>query len=138
MAPELDTAAFPDDIETLRAHRFQYVILDEAQAIKNPLANTSRAVRLLRSEHRLSLTGTPVENAIAELWSQFAFLNPGLLGGLEAFRESFGAAGEPGSSTPTFSPGRSSVFAISPRLPATPRVTMICSGAQRTARLRRR
>jgi non-specific serine/threonine protein kinase len=50
------------DIEPLRRYRFHYAILDEAQAIKNPLALTSRAARLLQADHRLSLSGTPVEN----------------------------------------------------------------------------
>jgi non-specific serine/threonine protein kinase len=77
------------DIEALRARRFHYVVLDESQAIKNPLAKTARAARLLNSDHRLALTGTPVENSTSELWSQFAFLNPGLLGGLEYFRSEF-------------------------------------------------
>ncbi|MEN9934481.1 MAG: hypothetical protein RLZZ387_1060 [Chloroflexota bacterium] len=77
------------DIELLRRYRFSYAILDESQAIKNPLAETSKAARLLVSDHRLALTGTPVENTTLELWSQFAFLNPGLLGNLEYFREEF-------------------------------------------------
>jgi non-specific serine/threonine protein kinase len=77
------------DIEQLRRYRFHYLLLDESQAIKNPLAETSKAARLLNGEHRLCLTGTPVENSTAELWSQFAFLNPGLLGDIEYFRESF-------------------------------------------------
>lgn len=77
------------DIEKLSKYPFFYAILDEAQAIKNPLSQTSRATRLLKAQHRLTLTGTPVENGTAELWSQFAFLNPGLLGGLEGFKESF-------------------------------------------------
>lgn len=77
------------DIELLRGYRFHYAILDESQAIKNPLAETSRAVRHLQAEHRLVLTGTPVENSTLELWSQFAFLNPGLLGNLDYFREEF-------------------------------------------------
>ena len=78
------------DIETLREYKFHYVLLDESQAIKNPLAKTSKAARLLRSDHRLVLTGTPVENSTFELWSQFAFLNPGLLGNLEYFKREFG------------------------------------------------
>ncbi len=78
------------DIKKLRKYRFHYVVLDESQAIKNPLAKTSKAARVLNSDHRLVLTGTPVENSTFELWSQFAFLNPGLLGNLEYFRESFG------------------------------------------------
>ncbi len=61
----------------------------EAQAIKNPLAETAKAARLLRGRHRLTLTGTPVENNTLELWSQFAFLNPGLLGNAEYFRAEF-------------------------------------------------
>ncbi|PYS92587.1 MAG: serine/threonine protein kinase [Acidobacteria bacterium] len=77
------------DIEMLLHYEFNYLILDEAQAIKNPLAETAKAVRLLRGAHRLTLTGTPVENNTSELWSQFAFLNPGLLGNAEYFREEF-------------------------------------------------
>ncbi len=77
------------DIEILRKYQFHYVILDESQAIKNPLAKTSKAARLLKSHHRLVLTGTPVENSTFELWSQFAFLNPGLLGNLDYFKREF-------------------------------------------------
>ncbi len=77
------------DIEALMHYEFNYLILDEAQAIKNPLAETAKAVRLLRGAHRLTLTGTPVENNTLELWSQFAFLNPGLLGNADYFREEF-------------------------------------------------
>jgi non-specific serine/threonine protein kinase len=77
------------DIELLRKYRFSYAILDESQAIKNPVAETSKAARLLQSDRRLVLTGTPVENSTTELWSQFAFLNPGLLGNLETFRTEF-------------------------------------------------
>ena len=77
------------DVEMLMHYEFNYLILDEAQAIKNPLAETAKAVRLLRGSRRLTLTGTPVENNTLELWSQFAFLNPGLLGSAEYFREEF-------------------------------------------------
>ena len=100
-----DAAAFDDydlvittygillrDIEMLRKHRFHYAILDEAQAIKNPAAQSSRAARLISADHKLTLTGTPVENSTLELWSQFAFLNPGLLGSLEHFRGEFAGA----------------------------------------------
>ena len=79
-----------NDIEILREYKFHYAILDESQAIKNPVAKVSKAARLLRSDHRLVLTGTPVENTTFELWSQFAFLNPGLLGNLEYFKREFG------------------------------------------------
>jgi non-specific serine/threonine protein kinase len=74
------------DIQRLKNYLFWYVILDESQAIKNPLSQTARAARLLKTEHRLCLTGTPVENSTIELWSQFSFLNPGLLGSLEYFK----------------------------------------------------
>ena len=61
------------------------VVIDEAQAIKNADTAQSRAVRRLRSACRVALTGTPVENRLTDLWSLFAFLNPGLLGSAEAF-----------------------------------------------------
>ena len=77
------------DLALLRSYRFNYIILDESQAIKNPASQTARAVRLLHSAHRLVLTGTPVENSTQDLWSQFAFLNPGLLGSLDYFRTEF-------------------------------------------------
>jgi len=80
------------DISVLRQYRFHHVVLDESQAIKNPLSQTARAARLLNAEHRLALTGTPVENSVLELWSQFAFLNPGLLGTLDRFRSEFASA----------------------------------------------
>ena len=77
------------DIEFLRSYRFHYAILDESQAIKNPRAKTARAARMLNADHRLVMTGTPVENTTFELWSQFAFVLPGLLGGVEYFRKEF-------------------------------------------------
>ncbi|MGB8212317.1 MAG: SNF2-related protein [Anaerolineales bacterium] len=77
------------DIELLRTYRFHYVILDESQSIKNPLAQSAKAARLLIADHRLVMTGTPVENNTFELWSQFAFLNPGLLGSMDYFKREF-------------------------------------------------
>ncbi len=77
------------DIQKLQGYRFHYAILDESQAIKNPAAQTARAARSLRSEHRLAMTGTPVENNTLELWAQFAFVMPGLLGSLERFKDAF-------------------------------------------------
>jgi SNF2 family DNA or RNA helicase len=59
---------------------FDYVILDEAQTIKNPTTDAAKAARLLRGDHRLAVSGTPVENHLGELWSLFEFLNPGMLG----------------------------------------------------------
>jgi non-specific serine/threonine protein kinase len=85
------------------------VVLDEAQAIKNPAAQQTQAVKSLKSRHRLALTGTPVENRPADLWSLFDFLNPGLLGTLSAFEAHLRAqkaqqadleAGKPGELVP--------------------------------------
>jgi len=64
---------------------FDYVILDEAQAIKNADTASSKAARLLHGHHRLALSGTPVENHLGELWAMFDFLNPGLLGAATVF-----------------------------------------------------
>ncbi|MHC2992655.1 helicase SNF2, partial [Pontibacter sp. HJ8] len=77
------------DAELLKTYYFDYVILDESQAIKNPDSNTSRSVRSLKSRHRLILTGTPVENSTMDLWSQMSFINPGLLGNQHFFRKEF-------------------------------------------------
>ena len=68
------------DIVDLKDYHFDYAILDEAQAIKNASSQSAKAARLLRAEHRLALSGTPVENHLGELWSLFEFLNPGMLG----------------------------------------------------------
>jgi len=68
------------DIDLLKEVPFDYVILDEAQAIKNAQTASAKASRLLNGRHRLCLSGTPVENHLGELWSQMEFLNPGLLG----------------------------------------------------------
>ena len=77
------------DIDRLAEFEFRYVILDEAQNIKNPESQTARATKRLRSLHRLALTGTPIENRLSELWSIFDFLTPGLLGSLPKFRQTF-------------------------------------------------
>lgn len=68
------------DASVLRDQAFDYVILDEAQAIKNPQSLACKAARLMQGEHRLAMTGTPVENHLGDLWSLFEFLNPGMLG----------------------------------------------------------
>jgi SNF2 family DNA or RNA helicase len=74
------------DIDELSGYDWQRVVLDEAQAIKNSLSRTAKATRRLRAAHRVALTGTPVENRLAELWSIMDFLNPGMLGSSELFR----------------------------------------------------
>jgi SNF2 family DNA or RNA helicase len=74
------------DAVRLKDVDFEYVILDEAQAIKNPSTVSAKAARLLRGRHRLALSGTPIENHVGELWSIFEFLNPGMLGSGAIFR----------------------------------------------------
>jgi SNF2 family DNA or RNA helicase len=74
------------DIVRHREIEFDYVVLDEAQSIKNAASQAAKACRLLRARHRLALTGTPVENHIGELWSIFEFLNPGQLGSASRLR----------------------------------------------------
>ena len=74
------------DIAVLKDFEFEYVVLDEAQTIKNPSSQIARASRLLKSNFRLALSGTPIENNAGDLWSIFEFLNPGMLGRSTAFR----------------------------------------------------
>jgi hypothetical protein len=71
--------------EAFRRRRWRVVVLDEAQAIKNPGARQTRAVKQLQADARVALTGTPVENRLGDLWSLFDFLNPGLLGSAQEF-----------------------------------------------------
>ena len=77
------------DIDLLSDYRFNYVILDESQAIKNPSSHITKAVMQLNAAHRLILTGTPLENSTMDLWSQMSFINPGLLGSQSFFRNEF-------------------------------------------------
>jgi len=73
------------DIEQLGAQEFHLLIVDEAQNIKNPRTQAAIAIRLLKARHRLALTGTPLENHLGELWAQFDWLTPGLLGDQASF-----------------------------------------------------
>lgn len=70
------------DAAAFRDIRFDYAILDEAQAIKNADSESAKAARLLNADHRIAMSGTPIENHLGELWSLFEFLNPGMLGSL--------------------------------------------------------
>ncbi|GGI16724.1 DEAD/DEAH box helicase [Gottfriedia solisilvae] len=73
------------DYEDLKQYAWKSIILDEAQNIKNPSTKQSRAVRGLKAEHRIALTGTPMENRLTELWTIFDFINRGYLGTLNRF-----------------------------------------------------
>lgn len=75
------------DIVTIEQMHFDYIILDEAQAIKNSASQAAKVCRLLKADYRLAMTGTPVENHLGELWSLFEFLNPGMLGASSAFQK---------------------------------------------------
>lgn len=72
--------------EWLQQQEWRLLVLDEAQAIKNPTARQTKAVKALNAESRIALTGTPVENRLSDLWSLFDFLNPGLLGSATRFK----------------------------------------------------
>lgn len=74
-------------LESLKERNWDYFILDEAQAIKNPKTKQSRAIKEIPSTMRLAMTGTPIENDLINLWSIFDFLNAGLLGSLSEFRK---------------------------------------------------
>jgi SNF2 family DNA or RNA helicase len=82
-----DTATI--DIEFFREIKFNYIILDESQAIKNPNSKRYKAMRLLNARNRLVMTGTPLENNTFDLYSQFSFINPGIFGGQNSFKERF-------------------------------------------------
>ncbi len=77
------------DEELFETIDFRYVVLDEAQHIKNPLSATARAAKRVKSEHRLALTGTPIENRLSEIWSIIDFVSPGMLGSLKTFEEKY-------------------------------------------------
>ena len=82
------------DLEELQKFAFRAVILDEAQFIKNPGAQVTQSVKQLKSEHRLALTGTPLENRLLDLWSIVDFIQPGYLGTQEHFTETYEPRGE--------------------------------------------
>ncbi|MBP7562459.1 MAG: DEAD/DEAH box helicase [Candidatus Cloacimonetes bacterium] len=80
-------AIVQNDLNELQALKFDYIILDEAQHIKNPNTHRSKSIKKLNSNHKLALTGTPLENNITELWSIFDFLMPGYLPSLIKFKK---------------------------------------------------
>lgn len=77
------------DIDVLQGYYFNYTILDESQAIKNPGSNIAKAVRYLKSKNKLILSGTPLENSTMDIWSQMDFINAGLLGNKSFFKNIF-------------------------------------------------
>ena len=77
------------DLDEYLSHRFSVVALDEAQHIKNRTTQNAGAVKKLQAHHKLVLTGTPIENSVADLWSIMDFLMPGYLGNHKAFRENY-------------------------------------------------
>ncbi len=81
----ITTYALAQRYEWLQDYSWDYVILDEAQAIKNPGTRQTRAVKKLKAGNRIIMTGTPVENRLSDLWSLFDFVNPGLLGSSKEF-----------------------------------------------------
>ncbi|HYA86229.1 MAG TPA: DEAD/DEAH box helicase, partial [Nitrospirota bacterium] len=81
----ITTYSLVQKYELLQTYEWKYVILDEAQAIKNPMTKQSRAVKKLIAANRIVMTGTPVENRLSDLWSIFDFINPGLLGSSQEF-----------------------------------------------------
>jgi hypothetical protein len=78
-----------NDLEQFNKVSFLYTVLDESQMIKNPGSKTFAAVMSLKTDYRLVLTGTPIENSLSDLWAQFNFLNPGLLGNFNFFQSEF-------------------------------------------------
>lgn len=78
-----------NDIEMLESIRFKYVILDESQAIKNSTSKIYRSALQLKASNYLTISGTPIENSLSDLWAQLNFLNRGMLGSFKSFNEEF-------------------------------------------------
>jgi superfamily II DNA or RNA helicase len=130
------------DVGVLKETELDYVILDEAQAIKNAGSQTAKAARLLRGRHRLALSGTPVENHLGELWSLLEFLNPGFVG-------SGALGGKKGAATRVLDAETSQTLAralrplilrrskqqVAPELPARVEQTLVCELSPRQRRL---
>ena len=83
----ITTYAMSSKYEWIGAYTWAYIILDEAQAIKNPMTGQTMKIKKLKAHNRIILTGTPIENRLSDLWSLFDFLNPGLLGNRKEFSE---------------------------------------------------
>ena len=77
------------DVEVLEAMEFEYIVLDESQQIKNRESKVFKAINRLQGRHKISLSGTPIENSLSDLWSQMQFINPNLLGNFNFFKKEF-------------------------------------------------
>jgi non-specific serine/threonine protein kinase len=78
-----------NDLKLFTDCEFEYIVLDEAQVIKNPISISAKSVFSLNGKNKLVISGTPIQNNLTDLWSLFHFLNPGYLGGYEFFKENF-------------------------------------------------
>jgi len=78
-----------NDLDMLKKFPFHYIICDESQVIKNPNSKIFKAIRSVNARHKLTITGTPIENSLSDLWAQMSFLNEGLLGNLNFFKDYF-------------------------------------------------
>jgi SNF2 family DNA or RNA helicase len=120
------------DILALKDTAFDYVILDEAQAIKNASTASAKAARLLNGRRRLALTGTPIENHLGELWSLFEFLNPGILGRSTVFQRAAAAVEPDGQTMGLLARGlrpfilRRTKAAVAKELPPRTELTITC------------
>ena len=77
------------DIDELKSHRFSYLVADESQAIKNPQSKVFKAIMLLQSDNTITITGTPIENSLSDLWAQMSFINDNILGNRSYFEETY-------------------------------------------------
>jgi hypothetical protein len=119
------------DVLLFKEFTFDYCILDESQAIKNASSESAKAARLLRGNHRLALSGTPVENHLGELWSLFEFLNPGMLGQASVFQAGAGRNPDPESRNLLARALRPFILRrtkdqVTPELPAKTEQTLYC------------
>ena len=120
------------DQDLLAASEWGTVVVDEAQQIKNPDSQVARAVHRLRGQQRIALSGTPIENSLEDLWSQFQFINPGLCGTRQSFQQRFvKAAGEVGVQQQLRARVRPFILRrlkreVAPELPPRTEVTLHC------------
>lgn len=130
------------DIAELQEQQFEYIVLDEAQAIKNPDSQSAKSARLINARYRLALTGTPVENHLGDLWSIFEFLNPGMLGSNTRFAQLVRGGLNNGESAPVeidedTDPNAKTIWGGKAATPRSPEAAMQVAQALRPFILRR-